>query len=71
MLILRVKKPDMSRGFKTPLAWVIGPISIAGCLYLLVSLPQKTLLWFIIWNIVGFAVYFLYSRRSASKQDSV
>lgn len=70
MLILRVKKPDMPRGFKTPLAWVIGPISIAGCLYLLVSLPQKTLMWFIIWNIVGIAVYFLYSRRSAARQPS-
>ncbi|MEG1451825.1 APC family permease, partial [Brevundimonas sp.] len=70
MLILRVKKPDMPRGFKTPLAWVIGPVSIAGCLYLLVSLPQKTLMWFIIWNIVGVAFYFAYSRRSASKQPS-
>lgn len=67
MLILRVKKPDMPRGFKTPLAWVIGPISIAGCLYLMFSLPQKTLLWFLIWNVIGVAVYFLFSKRNAAK----
>ena len=67
MLILRVKRPDMSRGFKTPLAWIIGPIAIFGCLYLMVSLPQKTLMWFIIWNIIGVAVYYLYSRRNSAK----
>jgi len=67
MLILRVKKPDMSRGFKTPLAWVIGPIAIIGCLYLMISLPQKTLIWFVIWNIIGVAVYYLYSRRNSVK----
>lgn len=70
MLVWRVKKPDMPRGFKTPLAWVIGPVSIAGCLYLLVSLPQKTLLWFLIWNIVGVGIYFGYSRRNSAKHPT-
>ena len=70
MLVLRVKAPDMARGFKTPLAGVIGPVSIAGCVYLLVSLPQKTLLWFLIWNLVGVAIYFAYSRRGALRARS-
>lgn len=67
MLILRVKKPDMPRGFRTPAAWVIGPVSILGCLYLLFSLPRQTLLWFTVWIIAGLVVYFAYSRRNSRK----
>lgn len=67
MLILRVKKPDMPRGFRTPLAWVIGPVSITGCLYLLISLPQKTLLGFLLWNLIGVVIYLAYSRRNSKK----
>jgi len=63
MLILRRRSPDLPRGFRTPLAWVIGPIAIAGCLYLLASLPQKTQAWFLIWNVIGVGAYLLYGRR--------
>lgn len=67
MLVLRVTKPEIPRGFRTPLAWVTGPVSILGCLYLLVSLPQKTLLWFAVWIIAGLVIYFTYSRRNSQK----
>ncbi len=63
MLILRRRSPDLPRGFRTPLAWIIGPVAIAGCLYLLASLPQKTQLWFLIWNVIGVGAYLLYGRR--------
>ena len=63
MLILRRRSPELPRGFRTPLAWVIGPVAIAGCLYLLASLPQKTQLWFLIWNVIGVGAYLLYGRR--------
>ncbi|WP_292052516.1 MULTISPECIES: amino acid permease [unclassified Brevundimonas] len=67
MLVMRVRQPDLPRGFRTPMAWIIGPVAISGCLYLLFSLPQNTLLWFLMWNIAGVAVYFLYSRRNAKR----
>jgi APA family basic amino acid/polyamine antiporter len=63
MLIMRRRAPDATRGFRTPMAWVIGPIAIGGCLYLLASLPQKTHLWFLFWNLAGIAVYLAYGRR--------
>ena len=63
MLIMRRRAPDAPRGFRTPLAWVVGPVAIAGCLYLLASLPQKTHLWFLFWNLAGVAVYLAYGRR--------
>ena len=68
MLLLRVRQPDLPRGFRTPLAWVIGPVAIIGCMYLMFSLPQQTLLWFLIWNLVGIAIYFAYSRPNSRKQ---
>lgn len=63
MLVLRRRAPDMPRGFRMPLAWVIGPIAIIGCVYLLFCLPQKTQLWFLVWNLAGIVVYLFYGRR--------
>ena len=70
MLILRVRKPDMPRGFRMPLAWVIGPVSIAGCLYLLFSLPYTTHKWFALWLLAGLALYLLWGRRSSARVEA-
>jgi APA family basic amino acid/polyamine antiporter len=70
MLVMRVRAPDAERRFRAPLAWVVGVVAIFGCLYLFVSLSSRTQLWFLIWNGVGLAVYFLYSaRRSVAAQE--
>lgn len=67
MLMMRRKDPHMPRRFKTPWPWLIGPLAILGCLYLFISLPQGTQLYFLIWNAIGLIVYFFYgSRRSAA-----
>ncbi|HBV13651.1 MAG TPA: amino acid permease, partial [Brevundimonas sp.] len=71
MLVLRRRAPEMARGFRTPLGWVVGPVAIAGCLYLLASLPQKTQIWFVAWNLVGLVVYFIYGRSRAAKAAQI
>lgn len=65
MLVLRRREPDRPRSFRTPLAWVVGPLAIAGCLYLFFSLPSRTQLYFAIWNVVGLVAYVAYGRRNA------
>ena len=65
LLVLRTREPNRPRVFRTPLAWVVGPIAILGCLYLFWSLPHRTQLWFLIWNVVGIVVYLAYSRRNS------
>lgn len=65
MLIMRVRAPDAPRTFRAPLPWVVGLGAIGGCLYLFYSLPAQTQLWFLVWNIGGLVVYFLYARRHA------
>jgi APA family basic amino acid/polyamine antiporter len=65
MLIMRRREPNMTRTFRTPLAWPVGIFAILGCAYLFVSLPQTTQLYFLAAHVVGLAIYLLYgSRRS-------
>lgn len=65
MLIMRRRAPDAPRTFRTPLPWVVGGIAVLGCIYLFFSLPMQTQLWFLVWNVGGLGVYFLYARRNA------
>jgi APA family basic amino acid/polyamine antiporter len=65
MLILRRREPNWERVYRTPLAWIVGPAAILGCLYLFWSLPTKTRLFFLAWNVIGLAVYFILRRRTA------
>ena len=57
MLIMRRRAPDLPRAFKTPLPWLVGGFAVLGCIYLFVSLPSKTQLYFLLWNILGLVVY--------------
>ena len=66
LLVLRRREPDRPRPFRAPLAWVVAPFAIVGCLYLFSSLPAVTIVWFFGWNAVGLAVYFAFARRGAT-----
>jgi APA family basic amino acid/polyamine antiporter len=63
MLVMRVRAPEAERRFRAPLAWPVGLIAIAGCLYLFASLPALTQRYFLIWNVVGVLVYLAYGMR--------
>ena len=65
LLVLRVREPTRARAFRTPLAWVVGPVAILGCLYLFWSLPSTTQGWFLVWNALGVVVYLAYGRRNS------
>ena len=63
LLVLRRREPDARRPFRAPLAPLVGWGAILGCLWLFASLPTETLLWSLLWNVIGLAVYLLYGRR--------
>ena len=65
LLVLRKRDPSRPRVFRTPLAWVVGPVAILGCLYLFWSLPRTTQLWFFAWNALGVVAYLAYGRRAS------
>jgi APA family basic amino acid/polyamine antiporter len=63
MLIMRRRAPDAVRAFRTPAAWLVGAFGIIGCLYLFLSLPTKTQIYFFVWNGIGLAIYAATARR--------
>jgi APA family basic amino acid/polyamine antiporter len=65
LLVLRKRDPHRPRVFRTPMAWLVGPLAILGCAYLFSSLPTRTQLWCLLWNAFGLVVYLLYARRNS------
>ncbi|HLY79452.1 MAG TPA: amino acid permease [Caulobacteraceae bacterium] len=65
LLVLRRRDPDAPRRYRTPAAWVVGPLAILGCLYLFANLQLKTQVFFAIWNVVGLAGYFAWRQAGA------
>jgi APA family basic amino acid/polyamine antiporter len=62
VMVLRRVDPTRKRPFVTPAIWVIGPLTIVGCIALYLSLPLTAKLVLPGWGFVGLLIYFLYSR---------
>jgi APA family basic amino acid/polyamine antiporter len=60
--VLRVKRPDLHRPFKTPMVPLVPILGIGISLGLMLSLPWSTWLRLIVWLILGMAIYFGYGR---------
>ncbi len=70
MLVMRRRAPDAPRTFRTPLAPVVGTIGVLGCIYLFFSLPHRTQEYFLLWNVAGLVLYFLYGRQRANAGET-
>jgi APA family basic amino acid/polyamine antiporter len=62
MMVLRKRSPELPRVFRCPQPFVVGSLAVLGCVYLIFSLPNATLVRFLVWNLIGIAVYYAYSR---------
>lgn len=63
--ILRVKKPDMERPFKTPMAPVVSVLGAVICLMMIVALDVETLKVAGYWMAAGLVIYFLYGKKNS------
>lgn len=63
VLVLRYTRPDLPRPFRVPAAVVICPAGALACLYLFARAFADNWKWMSIWIVVGFVIYFTYSRR--------
>ncbi|GAB3673257.1 amino acid permease [Angustibacter aerolatus] len=68
VIVLRRTRPDMERPFKTPLVPVFPIIGCLLCFYLMKDLPGTTWIRFVVWLVIGLAIYFLYSRKHSRLQ---
>ncbi len=63
VLVLRVTEPNRARPFKVPLAWVIAPLGVAACLFIMVGLPPQAWVRFAWWLGIGILIYAFYGYR--------
>ena len=63
VLVLRVKEPDRPRPFRVPFVWVVAPLGVAACLFIMIGLPYQAWERFAIWLVIGAAIYALYGYR--------
>ena len=62
VMVLRRTDPARPRQFRVPAVWLIGGLTIAGCVFLFLNLPSAAMLFLPGWSVIGLLVYFLYSR---------
>ncbi len=65
LMVLRRTNPSAERPFRAPLAWIVAPLAIIGCVYLFSSLNMGTIERFFIWMAIGIPVYLLWGARKS------
>lgn len=63
VLIMRKTNPDAERPFRVPFMPLVPILGIATCLLLMFTLPADNWLRLFVWLLIGFVIYFAYSRK--------
>ena len=67
--VLRVKQPHLKRNFKVPALPLIACLGIAINIYLIINLSIEAQTYSLIWLVIGFIIYFLYSKGHSKLQN--
>ena len=65
LVVLRIREPNRKRVFKAPLWPLVGAISVIGCIVFFLSLKPVTQVGFVVWNLIGVAIYLLWSSKNS------
>jgi APA family basic amino acid/polyamine antiporter len=63
--VLRRTRPDLERSFRVPLNPWLPILAALICVYLALNLSLETWLRFVVWMVIGFALYFGYGYRKS------
>jgi basic amino acid/polyamine antiporter, APA family len=69
VLLLRKRKPDIERPFKTPWVPFVPILGASICFIQMAALPGDTWLRLIIWMAVGFGIYFTYGIKHSKLRN--
>jgi len=64
--VLRVKRPELDRPFRTPFVPLVPILGIAICGYMMYGLPADTWIRLAVWMAIGLCLYFFYGRRRSA-----
>jgi basic amino acid/polyamine antiporter, APA family len=70
VLVLRVKEPSRPRAFRVPAAWIVAPLGIFACLFVMAGLPRQAWERFGIWLVIGTVIYLAYGYRHSRLRSS-
>src|SRR5690348_3076806 len=63
IMVLRYKRPNIPRPFRTPLVPLVPILGVLICGYMMYGLPTDTWIRLIVWMAIGLIIYFLYGKR--------
>ena len=66
--VLRRKRPELDRPFRTPLVPLVPILGVLACLGLMATLPADTWLRLAVWLLIGLVIYFTYGRKHSHLQ---
>jgi APA family basic amino acid/polyamine antiporter len=59
---MRVRRPDLPRGFVVPALPVVAVLGVIVCGAMIYGLGKDTWLRLLVWLLIGFVIYFGYAR---------
>jgi APA family basic amino acid/polyamine antiporter len=65
VMMLRKTDPNRERLFRTPMLWLVGPATIAGCIFLFLNLPLEAMIVLPAWGAIGLVIYYLYGYKAS------
>jgi APA family basic amino acid/polyamine antiporter len=63
VLALRIRDPHRPRPFRVPGVWVVAPLGMAACVFIMAGLPQGAWVRFLWWLGIGVVIYATYGYR--------
>jgi APA family basic amino acid/polyamine antiporter len=66
VMILRYKKPELDRPYKTPAVYLVGTLGVCFNIFLMTQVRAATWNFFLIWGTLGVIVYFIYGKRNSN-----
>ena len=66
LMVMRRKHPEVPRKFRCPALYIVAPLGIAVCFYLIYELSTLTHILFAAWILLGLVVYETYGVKHSS-----